>query len=191
MKVALYARVSKDDQTCENQLIELRLYAKVHPDNDYEEHQEAVSSRKTRPVKEELLRRLRLGLLGGVVFVSLSRWGRSVPEVCTELPELHRLGRKVVSLKEGIDLSTAAGRAMLGFMAVMAELERDLTQERTIAGLARVRAQGKRLGPPAGNQNARKHPKLTPPVNPPPLLIEQAVANERTFVSDQTSIHKP
>lgn len=191
MKVALYARVSTEGQTCENQLIELRQYAKAHPEHEYEEHQETLSSRKTRPVKEELLRRLRLGLLSGVAFVSLSRWGRSTAELCSELPELAALKRHVVSLKEGLDLSTAAGRATLGFLAVMAEFERDLTLERTLAGLARVRAQGKRLGPPKGNQNARKHPKQTPPGNPAPLLMKDEPGNERAFVSSVVVANSP
>lgn len=165
LKFALYARVSKgEDQTTENQTIQLLEWARAQrPPVAYEIIEEAISSRDTRPKKEEVLRRLRLGLLDGVAFVSLSRWGRSTTELVGELRDLHDTGRTVVSLKEGIDLRTAAGKAMLGMLAVFAEFERDLVRERTLAGLARAKAQGKKLGARFGNQNARKR---TPPANP-------------------------
>ena len=150
LNVALYARVSTGEQNTENQLLQLRAWASSHPEFKTEEHEEAVSSRKTRPKKEEILRRLRIGTLDGVAFVALSRWGRSTTELVGELRELHDLGRKLYSLKEGLNLDTAAGRAMVGMLAVFAEFERDLTRERVLAGLARAKAQGRRLGWPKG-----------------------------------------
>lgn len=164
MKVALYARVSKgEDQTTENQLLELRRWAKA-TDADVEgEYEESVSSRDTRPQKELLLRKLRLGEIQGVVFASLSRWGRSTSELVQGMEEAQERGWTLVSLKEGLRFDTAAGKAFAGMLAVFAQFERDLVRERTLAGLARAKAQGKKLGAPKGNQNARKQ---TPPANP-------------------------
>jgi DNA invertase Pin-like site-specific DNA recombinase len=190
---ALYARVSKgEDQTNQNQLLQLFPWAEARGIK-YEVHQEAESSRNTRPVKEALLRRLRTGELHGIAFVSLSRWGRSTTELVGELRELDDLGRGVVSLKEGLNFATAAGKAFLGMLAVFAEFERDLVRERTLAGLRRVEAQGKRLGPPRGNQNARKHPKRTPPANPPvssPVGDSLEQTNVRFVVSDVATVPK-
>ena len=62
--------------------------------------------------------------------------------------ELHVLGVGFVSLNEGIDLGTPAGRLQLHVLAALAEFERSRIQERVRAGLARVRAKGQRLGRP-------------------------------------------
>lgn len=172
LKFALYARVSKgEDQTTENQLIPLLEWARAqHPPIQYEVVEEAITSRDTRPKKEEVLRRLRLGLLDGVAFVALSRWGRSTTELVGEMRDLHDLGRTAVSLKEGIDLRTAAGKAMLGMLAVFAEFERDLIRERTLAGLARAKAQGKKFGAAVHRNKSRQ----TPPAKQPPVAVEPA-----------------
>lgn len=60
-------------------------------------------------------------------------------------------GVSMVSLKEGIDLSTAAGWLMANVLAAMANFERDCIRERTMLGLARARAQGKKLSRPRKN----------------------------------------
>lgn len=163
MRVALYARVSTGEQTTQNQLLQLRAWASSQKGMEFEEWDEAISSRKTRPVKEELLKRLRMGTLAGVAVVSLSRWGRSTVELVSEMRELHDLKRGFWSLKEGISLDTAAGRAMVGMLAVFAEFERDLAQERILAGLERRKAQGHKLGWPKGKP---RHPLKTGVVMP-------------------------
>ena len=66
----------------------------------------------------------------------------------TLLEELRELGIGFVSLGEGIDLGTPAGRLQLHVLAALAEFERSRIQERVRAGLARVRAEGRRLGRP-------------------------------------------
>ncbi len=57
-----------------------------------------------------------------------------------------KTGKSLIALKEGLDLSTAAGRLMANMMAVFANFERDRIRERTMLGLARAKAQGKRIG---------------------------------------------
>jgi len=158
MKVALYARVSKaGDQNPENQLIELRKWAKAAGHQVVGEFVDEVSSRDTRPQKEAILKKMRLGEIDGVAFCALDRWGRTMSELVLELEEFSRSGKAIISLKEGLDLSNAAGRLMANVLAAMANFERDRIRERTLLGLARVKAQGKKLGRP------RK--QKTPPVN--------------------------
>ena len=86
----------------------------------------------------------------------LDRWGRSVTDLLATLQELEHLGVGFVSLTEALDLTTPAGRAMAGLLAIFAEFEREILRERTRAGLAQARLNGKRLGRPetAGLQAA-------------------------------------
>ena len=157
MKVALYARVSKAlDQNPENQLLELRRWAVNASHEVVGEFVDEVSSKDTRPQKEAVLRLLRTGEAQGVAFWSLDRWGRNAGELILELEEFSKTSIMLMSLKEGLDLSSAAGRLMANMLAIMANFERDRIRERTLLGLARARAQGKRLG----------RPRKTPPANP-------------------------
>ena len=78
-----------------------------------------------------------------------ARWSRSVTDLLATLRELEHLGVGFVSLTEALDLTSPAGRAMAGLLAVFAEFEREILRERTRAGLAHARTNGKRLGRPA------------------------------------------
>ena len=78
----------------------------------------------------------------------LDRWGRSVTDLLATLQELEHLGVGFVSLTEALDLTTPAGRAMAGLLAIFAEFEREILRERTRDGLAHARQNGQRLGRP-------------------------------------------
>lgn len=165
MRIALYARVSKAlEQNPENQLIALRKWAETMDHEIAGEYVDEVSSKDTRPKKEEVLKLIRSGQIGGVAFYSLDRWGRNMGELVLELEEFARDGVIMFSLKESIDLSTAAGRMFANILAAMANFERERIRERTRLGLARARAQGKKLGRP------RKKPPLQ---TPDPIIYEK------------------
>jgi DNA invertase Pin-like site-specific DNA recombinase len=170
MKVALYARVSKAlDQNPENQLIELRKWAVASNNEVVGEFVDEISSKDTRPQKEEVLKKLRLGEYDGVAFWSLDRWGRTMSELVFEIEEF--AGKKqIISLKEGIDLTTAAGRLSAHIFAAMANFERDRIRERTLLGLARAKAQGKKLGRPWWKVKKNK-----PPLQNLPDLIKEEI----------------
>jgi len=78
----------------------------------------------------------------------LGHWGRSVTDLLATLQELEHLGVGFVSLTEALDLTTPAGRAMAGLLAIFAEFEREILRDRTRAGLAQARRNGKHLGRP-------------------------------------------
>src|SRR5215217_3540265 len=78
----------------------------------------------------------------------LDRLGRSLRHLLFLLDELAALGVGFVSLAEGIDTNTPAGRLQLHILGAIAEFERARIQERVRAGLARAKAQGVRLGRP-------------------------------------------
>lgn len=155
MKVAIYVRVSKIDMNPENQLIQLEKYA-----NDkgweYEVFEEKESTRYTRPVKENVLNMLRKREFDGVLIWKLDRWARSLQELIMNINELTGKGLQFIVLTAPIDTTNASGRLFINILGSFAEFERDIIRERTIAGLDRVRAQGKKLG----------RPRKTPPQNP-------------------------
>jgi DNA invertase Pin-like site-specific DNA recombinase len=147
VKVALYARVSTHDQTAENQLLELRRYLEARGWTATEYVDTDVSGAKDRrPALDELTADVCGHKVQAVVCWKLDRLGRNLRHLVLLLDEWQARGIAFVTLGEGIDTSTAAGRLVAGVLASIAEFERARIQERIRAGLARVRAQGRRLG---------------------------------------------
>jgi DNA invertase Pin-like site-specific DNA recombinase len=147
MKVALYARVSTDDQEPENQLVELRRYAQARGWESVEFVDKGVSgSKDRRPALDELVAAAKRRKFDAVVCWRLDRLGRNLRHLILLLDELQALGVSFVSLGEGIDATTPAGRLQLAVLGAIAQFERDRIVERVRAGLARAKAQGQRLG---------------------------------------------
>ena len=147
VKMAIYMRVSTQDQNLENQKIPLCQYAE-RMGWEYEIFEEKESTRKTRPVQWELYNRLLKKEFDGLLIYKFDRWARSVKELAEHIENLLAKGLKIVSYSESIDLSSSMGMAMLHIISAFAQLERDIIRERTLAGLIRARAQGKILGRP-------------------------------------------
>src|SRR6202142_2431882 len=97
---------------------------------------EVGSGATKREAREELLDAARRREIDVVLVWRLDRWGRSVTDLLATLQELEHLGVGFVSLTEALDLTTPAGRAMAGLLAVFAAFEREILGERTRAGLA-------------------------------------------------------
>lgn len=150
-KMALYCRVSTQEQNLDNQKLKLVGYAK-RSNWDYEMFEEKESSRKTRPVKYNLLQQLRRKEFDGVCIVKLDRWARSTIELINEVTELHEKGLDFISINDNIDFSTSIGRVQFTILSAFAQFERDLISERTKEGLKRAVAQGKKLGRPRKNE---------------------------------------
>jgi DNA invertase Pin-like site-specific DNA recombinase len=115
---------------------------------EYEVFEEKESTRKTRPVQWELYNRLLRKEFDGLVIYSFSRWARSTKELVEHMEKLVDKGITIYSYTENIDITSSMGRAMLTIISAFAQLERDIIRERTIAGLRRAKAQGKKLGRP-------------------------------------------
>jgi DNA invertase Pin-like site-specific DNA recombinase len=151
MRSAIYARVSTTDQTCENQLQELRRYVEARGWTAVEYVDGGVSGTKERrPALDELLRDARRRRFDVLVCWRLDRLGRNLKHLVTLLDELQALGVAFISLNEGIDATTPAGKLQMHILGAIAEFERGRIVERVKAGLQRAKAQGVRLGrPPA------------------------------------------
>jgi DNA invertase Pin-like site-specific DNA recombinase len=149
VRAAIYARVSTLEQHVENQLAELRQYVERRGWTAVEYMDHGVSGAKERrPALDDLLKAARRRRFDVLVCWRLDRLGRNLRHLILLLDELQALGIVFVTLGEGIDTSTAAGRLQLHILSAIAEFERSRIQERVVAGLARARAQGRKLGRP-------------------------------------------
>src|SRR6266852_5171432 len=149
-RAGLYARVSTNDQqTVPLQIRALREYAARRGWTIALQVKEVGSGASQRQLREMLLEAARRREIDVVLVWRLDRWGRSVADLLATLQELDHLGVGFVSLTEALDLTTPAGRAMAGLLAIFAEFEREILRERTRAGLAHARENGQRLGRPA------------------------------------------
>jgi putative DNA-invertase from lambdoid prophage Rac len=149
VRVGLYARVSThDQQTLLLQIRAMREYAAKRGWTIAAQIKEIGSGASQRELRDALLAVARRREVDVVLVWRLDRWGRSVADLVSTLQELQHLGVGFVSLTEALDLTTPAGRAMAGLLAVFAEFEREILRERVRAGLAHARRNGKRLGRP-------------------------------------------
>jgi DNA invertase Pin-like site-specific DNA recombinase len=149
MRAAVYARVSTVDQEPENQLQEVRRYVEARDWTAGEYVDRGVSGAKDRrPALDDLVRDARRRRFDVLVCWRLDRLGRNLKHLITLLDELQALGIAFVSLAEGIDATTPAGKLQMHILGAIAEFERERIRERVLAGLQRARREGKRLGRP-------------------------------------------
>lgn len=147
--MGLYARVSThDQQTIPMQTRAMREYATRRGWGIALQVKEVGSGAAQREKREQLIEAARRREIDVVLVWRLDRWGRSVTDLLATLHELEHLGVGFVSLTEALDLTTPAGRAMAGLLAVFAEFEREILRERVRAGLEHARRNGQRLGRP-------------------------------------------
>ena len=136
-----YARVSTREQHLEQQIDALMNYGVEHK-NIYREH---VSGQKSkRPQLDDLLDSLRTG--DELVCWKLDRIGRNYIHLEQTIRGLDERGIKLVSLTEAVDTTTPSGKLFYRMMSIFNEFERDVIIERTLAGMARVKKSGKRIG---------------------------------------------
>jgi DNA invertase Pin-like site-specific DNA recombinase len=151
MKVALYARVSKADesQDPENQLLHLRAHAKDRDLEVFDEYVDMASGADAnRPELDRMIADAMRRRFEMVLTTKIDRVARSTPNLYSLLSKLEGRGIKFECTDQDISTNTPTGKLLLAILAGVAEFERDLIRERTLAGLARARAQGKQLGTP-------------------------------------------
>src|ERR1700722_17894740 len=135
-RVALYARVSThDQQTLPLQIRALNECAAKRGWTIAAQIKDVGSGASQRELRTTLIAAARRREIDVVLVWRLDRWGRSVANLVSTLQELQHLGVGFVSLTEALDLTTPAGRAMAGLLAVVAEFEREILRERVCAGL--------------------------------------------------------
>lgn len=149
MRAGLHARVSTHDrQALGLQSEAMTAYIKNRGRVATRQIEDVGSGSKERPGRESLLVASRRRGIDVIVVWRLDRWGRSVADLMTTLRESTDLGVGFVSLTEALDLTSPAGRAMAGMLAIFAEFEREILRERVRAGIARARKEGRPHGRP-------------------------------------------
>lgn len=143
---ACYLRVSSNGQEFAAQEPDLKVWAAAQPGGVAWYRDKFTGTSIARPGLEQLLRDCRAGKVKRVVVWRLDRLGRTARGLLELLEELQLLGVGFVSLREGFDLATPAGRLMAGVLASVAAYETEVRKERQLAGIAKAKAEGKRWG---------------------------------------------
>jgi DNA invertase Pin-like site-specific DNA recombinase len=148
-RVAIYARVSTDEQDEGLQLSALRELAIQRGwelKAEYIDH--GVSSRNVRPQLENLMRDAQKHKFDVVAVWKFDRFARSTRELVFALEQFQSWGIDFVSVTQSIDTSGPMGRLVYAVLAAIAEFERDLIRERVVAGMREARRKAKHCGRP-------------------------------------------
>jgi DNA invertase Pin-like site-specific DNA recombinase len=146
-RVACYLRCSTSDQTVDLQRRDLLTYCARHDWTVTEYVDTGVSgSKDSRPALDRMMQDVRQGRVDAVCVWRYDRFARSLKHLVDVLDELRERGVAFISVTEGVDTDTAAGRMMFGIIASFAEFERQLIIERVRAGQQTAKAKGKVIG---------------------------------------------
>jgi DNA invertase Pin-like site-specific DNA recombinase len=150
MRIAIYARVSTKDQSCELQLRDLRAYCAAKGVEKIHEYVDVGQSgaKDSRPELNKLMDNARKRQFDAIVVWRFDRFARSTKHLLLALEEFRSLGIQFISYQENIDTSSALGQALFTIVSAVSQLERDLIRERVTAGIRNARASGKMLGRP-------------------------------------------
>lgn len=152
MRVGLYARVSTSDkgQDPTMQLREMREYVQRRGWDITAEYTDVgiSGSKDSRPELNRMMADASRRKFDVVCVWKFDRFARSVSHLLRALETFRSLGIEFVSYTEAVDTSTAVGKMTFTVLGAVAELERSLVRERTIAGVRNARARGKKLGRP-------------------------------------------
>ena len=150
MKIALYTRVSTQDQSVEMQTSDLRRYCEQRRFEIHKEYSDkGISGTKDRrPALDELMSDAKKKKFDAVLCWRFDRFARSTKHLITALEEFRHLGIEFISYQENIDTSSPLGRALFIIVGAIGELERNIILERVRAGLKRAKENGVILGRP-------------------------------------------
>jgi DNA invertase Pin-like site-specific DNA recombinase len=149
-RIGIYLRVSTSGQTTENQRRELEAVAERSGWQVVQVYEDAgisgAKGRDKRPAFDRMLKDATAHKIDMVAAWSVDRLGCSLQDLVGFLTELQALGCHLYLHQQALDTSTPSGRAMFQMCGVFAEFEREMIRERVNAGLARAKAEGKKLG---------------------------------------------
>jgi DNA invertase Pin-like site-specific DNA recombinase len=150
-RVVIYARVSTEKQTLENQLSELREVASRNNWEIVDEYLEKVSGAKSRSERKEFDRLMKDSVRGRFDLImawDVSRLGRSLKTLVEFMDDIHEKNIDLYLHVNGMDTTTSAGRALFSMIGIFVQFEREIIRARINSGIARAKAEGKKLGRP-------------------------------------------
>jgi DNA invertase Pin-like site-specific DNA recombinase len=152
-KAVIYARVSTTHQNVSNQIIELRQTAKRFSwticNELIDDGISGAKGRRDRPAFDRLFQMIQRRECDVVMAWSIDRLGRSIADLTSFMGEVQATGVDLYIEKQAINTATPSGRMIFGIFAALGEYEREIIRERIHAGLARAKAEGKKLGRPS------------------------------------------
>jgi putative DNA-invertase from lambdoid prophage Rac len=148
-RAALYLRVSTDEQTVENQRPELVRLASTRGLEVVKTYEENASAAKVRPAFDRMMQDAHGGRFDVLIIWAIDRFGRSMLANLQAVLALDARNVMILSARESwLELQGPARQLLIGVFSWVAEQERNRLSERTIAGMARAREQGKQIGRP-------------------------------------------
>ena len=150
MRIALYARVSTNEQTVAPQLDALEAYATARGFDVVDVYtDEGISgSKDRRPALDEMMSKAKRRSFDAIAIVKLDRLARSTRHLTQLAAELEAWGVDLIVLDQGVDTSTPSGKLLFAILGAIGEFELDLIRERTRAGMRAAQRRGKRIGRP-------------------------------------------
>ena len=147
MKVAIYTRVSTDEQNPETQLKQIQSYCILHSHEVYDIYKDVISGKTdSRPAFDRLLYDMRHKQFDAIAVYKLDRIGRSLQHLLQLFQEFKNLGIDFISVTQNINTDIPEGRLMLRVLMLLAEYEREIIVARTRDTLDRYKGQIKKEG---------------------------------------------
>lgn len=158
MKVAIYARVSTNEQNLDNQILELEKYCKARMYEVYKVYlDKGISgSKESRPQFDLMMDNAKKRKFDCLLVWKLDRLSRSLKHLLSTLDTLSTLNISFICYSDNLDTTTPTGRLMFQMVGAFAEFEKELIKDRVKLGLKRAKQQGKQLGRPKLNLNKYK-----------------------------------
>ena len=157
MTTAIYTRCSSDSQTTKSQMDDLERWVKAYADADVEWFSDTASGKTMdRPEWQKLEERLRSRSIKTLVVWRIDRLGRTASGLTALFDNLRKWKTNFVSVKDGLDLSTSAGRLMANVLASVAAYETEVRSERQTAGIAAAKAAGKTWGGSSAGRTTKR-----------------------------------
>ena len=159
-RCVIYTRVSTDNQTTDNQTLELRKIASQKGYTIIGEYSDVMSGAKGRDKRtgfDNLIKGATRKEFDTILVWSVDRLGRSLQDLISFLNEIHSVGCELYIHQSGIDTQTPSGKMMFSMIGVFAEFERSMIRERVVAGQNRAKEQGKHIGRPTNLNEGLKH----------------------------------
>ena len=159
-RCVIYTRVSTNNQTTDNQTLELRKIANQKGYTIIGEYSDVMSGAKGRDKRtgfDNLIKGATRKEFDTILVWSVDRLGRSLQDLISFLNEIHSVGCDLYIHQSGIDTQTPSGKMMFSMIGVFAEFERSMIRERVVAGQNRAKEQGKHIGRPTNLNEGLKH----------------------------------
>jgi DNA invertase Pin-like site-specific DNA recombinase len=145
MKVAIYCRVSTEEQDADKQEKACLEYCERNKIEVYKVYKDIISGTTTsRPNFDNMLKDMRLIKFNAIIVTKLDRIGRSLQHLLSLFEEFTKKGVNFIAITQNIDTSSAVGKFQLQVLGAFAEFERNIISERTKEGLKYAKNVGKR-----------------------------------------------